>query len=125
MFQGRQTREIIRYVREEYGDELEFLWEKFSENAIWRNARNRKWYGLLLTVSSKKLGQEVDEKVEILDLRFDKGMAREFAESNERVLPGYHMNKQNWITVILDERMATEEILQLLDHSYQLVDAGK
>lgn len=122
VFTEKQTREVIRYVQVEYGDELEFLWEGSLENAIWRNARNRKWYGLIMAVRGRKLGLEMEEKMEILDLRFDKNAAREFAASSEYVLPGYHMNKNNWITIVLDGRMATEEILRLLDHSYELVD---
>lgn len=37
----------IEYVRKKYGDELEFLWTKFPDNAAWRRKDNRKWYGVL------------------------------------------------------------------------------
>ena len=40
-YRGEQAREVIRYVREEYGDELEFLWQ--DENGVWRNPGNRTW----------------------------------------------------------------------------------
>ena len=122
VYKSVQTREIVKYVREEYGDELEFLWEKFSSNAIWRNQRNRKWYGALLIVNGRKLGLETDKDVEIIDLRFEKGQAREFAASNENVLPGYHMNKDNWITVVLDGRMKMGKIIELLNQSYRIAE---
>ena len=38
-----------------YCDELEFLWQKFPDNAVWRRKDNKKWYGALLTVSKEKL----------------------------------------------------------------------
>lgn len=120
VFRSRQAQEIIRYVREKYGDELEFLWPRFSRNAIWRNQRNQKWYALLLVVAGNKLGLKSDAEVEIIDVRFDKSAARDFAASNTGVFPGYHMNKDNWITVVLDGSVETGVILGLIDHSYEI-----
>ncbi len=65
-------------------------------------------------------GQTSDEKVKIIDLRFPKGEALDFAASSGNVFPGYHMNKNNWITIILDGNMPTPEILNLLDQSYRI-----
>lgn len=120
VFRSRQAHEVIRYVREKYGDELEFLWPRFSRNAIWRNQKNQKWYALLLVVSREKLGLESGKEVEIIDVRFDRGEALDFAASNAGVFPGYHMNKNNWITVVLDGSVETGVILGLVDHSYEI-----
>ena len=121
VFDSPQAQEVIAYVRKKYGDELEFLWQKFPKNAIWRNKDNQKWYAALLAIPRNKLaGQTSEEKVEIIDIRFQKNEALEFAESNDNVFPGYHMNKNNWITIILDRSMATEQIVELLDQSYRI-----
>ena len=37
------------------------------------------------------------------------------------VLPGYHMNKRHWNTIILDGSIPDEEILSMIDESYALV----
>lgn len=125
VFRGEQARAVIRYVREEYGDELEFLWQ--DENGIWRNPQNRKWYGVMMRVRGEKLGLPIEKVVEIIDLRFEKGAAREFVGSsdNDGILPGYHMNKSNWITVVLDYGVPMKEILALVDQSYQIVAEGR
>ncbi len=39
------------------------------------------------------------------------------------VLPGYHMNKRHWNTVLLDGTVPDEVIVQMLDESYNLVVA--
>lgn len=39
------------------------------------------------------------------------------------VLPGYHMNKRHWNTVVLDGNVPDEVIEQMLDVSYRLVTA--
>lgn len=36
VFRTEQSLAAIRFIREKFGDELEFLWEKFPENAVWR-----------------------------------------------------------------------------------------
>lgn len=42
----------------------------------------------------------------------------------EAVIPGYHMNKLHWNTVILDESIPKNEIEKMIDHSYALVVNG-
>ncbi|WP_251358690.1 MmcQ/YjbR family DNA-binding protein [Kangiella sp. TOML190] len=37
------------------------------------------------------------------------------------VIPGYHMNKKHWNTLILDGTIPASEIEKLIDHSYSLV----
>ena len=70
IYKWQQTRNVIAYVKEKYGDELEFLWPRFDANAIWRNKVNRKWYGLVMIVLADKIGIEQEGELEILDVRF-------------------------------------------------------
>ena len=37
------------------------------------------------------------------------------------ITPGYHLNKRHWNTVVLDGSVPDEELLELIDHSYELV----
>jgi predicted DNA-binding protein (MmcQ/YjbR family) len=37
------------------------------------------------------------------------------------VIPGYHMNKKHWNTVIFDGEMSDEVLSQMIDESYQLI----
>jgi len=68
---------LREFVRETYGDELEFLWTQFPDNAVWRRKDNRKWYGAILTVEGRKLGLESERIEEIVDLRMDPKEAEE------------------------------------------------
>ena len=118
-FKSTQAKEIICYVREKYGDELEFLWEKFPDNAIWRRKDNKKWYGALLTVKASKLALVGDTMIEILDLCI-KTEDIETTVDNQRFFMGYHMNKKHWYTLLLDGSIPTEEICRRIDESYLL-----
>lgn len=119
VFKSKQTIAIINYVKAKYDNDLEFLWKRSPKNAIWRNQNNRKWYGTVLVISKDKLKIESNEMVEILDLRYQKNDIKNIID-NYKIFPGYHMNKDNWITIILDGRVELEEIYQLIDNSYQL-----
>lgn len=119
VFKSKQAKQIIAHVREKYGDELEFLWKKFPDNAIWRRRDTSKWYGALLTVSARKLGLDSDETIEIIDLRMK---PEEIAQTvdNLKYFPGYHMNKKHWITICLDDSVDMNEICDRIAASYQL-----
>lgn len=119
VFKSAQAKEVIDYVKNTYADELEFLWKKFSNNAIWRRKDTEKWYGALLTVSKRKLGIESDELVEIIDLRIQPEELEALID-NKRYFPGYHMNKTHWYTIILDNSVSSEEIFNRIAQSYLL-----
>ena len=119
IFKSEYAQKLIEYVYNTYGDELEFLWEKFSDNAVWRRKDNQKWYAVLLTVKKDKLGLPSDERAEIIDLR----SAAEDIDNlvdNEKFFRGYHMNKKHWITMCLDGSVPLSEIQKMLDASYEL-----
>ena len=43
------------------------------------------------------------------------------AEYPESVLPGYHMNKKHWNTIIVDGRLSAKRLKEMIDDSYELV----
>lgn len=57
-----------------------------------------------------------------VNLKCDPERAIQLREDYEGVIiPGYHMNKVHWNTLILDGRLDYRLILELIDHSYDLV----
>lgn len=119
VFKSNQAKQVIKYVKEKYGDEPEFLWEKFAGNAVFRHKENKKWYGVLLTVSKSKLGLGGEEKVEIIDLKILPENIERVVDNEEYFL-GYHMNKKHWFTIILDGSAPIEKIFEFIDESYRM-----
>ena len=64
--------------------------------------------------------REKKEPVQI-SLKCDPLLAETLREKYESVLPGYHLSKKHWNTVVLSGQLSWEEIKGLIDHSYQLV----
>lgn len=58
-----------------------------------------------------------------LALKCDPERASELREQFPAIRPGYHMNKVHWNTVSMDGSLSEKLILELIDHSYQLVVA--
>jgi predicted DNA-binding protein (MmcQ/YjbR family) len=65
----------------------------------------------------------MDEKKEPvnLSLKIDPQLGVLLREKYESVLPGYHLNKKHWITVIASGQLSWQEIKDLIEHSYSLV----
>ena len=56
-----------------------------------------------------------------VNLKCDPETAMELRENYTAVIPGYHMNKKHWNTVMMDGRVPDELIKEWTDNSYQLV----
>lgn len=56
-----------------------------------------------------------------LSLKCDPQLAVILREKYETVMPGYHLNKKHWNTLVLSGQLPEEEVRALIHHSYQLV----
>ncbi len=124
VFKSKQAKELIKYIKEKYGDELEFLWEKYDDNAIWRNKNNKKWYATLFTITGDKLGLDKEKNIEVSNVMFQKDKVNEIINS-KTIFPAYHMNKKSWISIKLDDEDDMETVYELIDNSYELSGGSK
>ena len=117
-FKTRQTKQIISYIKEKYGDELEFLWADTPDCAIARRKDNKKWYLIIMTVKKDRLGFKSDEKVEIMNLT---APPEEVTKIIDRKIffPAYHMNKKSWYSILLENAEEINQIFDLIDISYK------
>jgi len=119
MFNGSISKEVLKYIKDKYGDKEEYLWEKFLETAAIRNKKNNKWYAVIMVIEESKLGIDSNNKVEVIDLRCHKERIKNIID-NKQIFPGYHMNKNSWITIKLDGSMKIKEIYKFIDISYNI-----
>ena len=119
IFKANYTKEIIAYVKNKYGDKLEFLWEKSPKNAVIRRKSSNKWYAVILTVSKRKLNLDSDEIIEIINLHNNPEEIKKLIDY-KKYFPAYHMNKKHWCTICLDGTVELKEIYRMIDISYEL-----
>lgn len=119
VFKSKQAQEVIRYIKNKYNSELEFLW-KDDDDAIWRNKDNNKWYGLIMVISANKLTPDRNDFVDVINLKYQRDCSNEIID-NKNIFPAYHMNKRSWISIILDGEVDNNKVFKLIDNSFDLV----
>jgi len=125
IYKQEQTKNIIKHITDAYNAKPEFLWEKYPGFCIFRNDRNKKWFALITQIAARQLGLEHNDNVEVLNLRFDRHEALDFTSSHENFFPAYHMNKNNWYSIILDGKLDNNIIFELIEKSYLIVNNKK
>jgi predicted DNA-binding protein (MmcQ/YjbR family) len=65
-----------------------------------------------------------DDTPPAISLKCDPVIATELREEYESVLPGYHLSKSHWNTVILDGSVPDDELKKMISHSYEQVVNG-
>lgn len=75
-------------------------------------------------VGDKMFALVAEKKLPVnLSLKCDPVLAETLREKYETILPGYHLNKKHWNTLILSGQLPWDEVEVLIQHSYQLVTA--
>jgi len=65
-----------------------------------------------------------DEFPARLNLKCDPERSIALRDEYEAIIPGYHMNKRHWNTLVLDGSLPAQLVRELIDHSYELVVAS-
>jgi len=112
-----QTKRIMAFVQEKFGNQLEYLWEKSPDTAVLRHEDNQKWYAILMRISWDRLDKGRDGLVEAVNLKHD-----QVADllSQNGIYPAFHMNKRYWISLPLDDTLTDERVLELFKRSWFL-----
>lgn len=116
--------DIFRYVQEQYGIEPEYLWARLPGHAVLRRRDNRKWFALLMEVPRDKLGLNGIGMVDVMDVKCDPLLTGSLRRQLG-VLPAYHMNKDRWVSVLLNGVVPRQEAIRLLGMSYILAGSAK
>jgi predicted DNA-binding protein (MmcQ/YjbR family) len=66
----------------------------------------------------------LDEQPLRMNLKCDPAKVQALRDCFPAVLPGYHMNKHHWVTLVLDGSLSDKLVCSLIDDSYALVVKG-
>lgn len=116
---------VISYVNESYTTAPEYPFDNDFDTAVFRNGRNKKWFGIIIcNISAKKLGLDSEKRVDVINLKCEPMYISSVADG-KRIFRAYHMNKQHWISVLLDKNTDMQQLEDLIDMSYLLVEESK
>ena len=122
-FHGQYVEELLQYVQNTYGDELEYPWKDMNA-AVIRSHITKKWYAVFMKVHPGKIGLGGSQPIRIMDLH---GTAEQVAAlvDGERYFPGWHMNRKYWYTICLDGSVPMDELQRRIDESFALSQTKK
>lgn len=115
---------LLDFALLRYHDQPEYLWRSSPGHAVLRHAENRKWYLLVMNLPREKLGMPGGGSVDVAELKCDPILSGSL-RGEPGILPAYHMNRDSWITVLLDGSVDPERLAFLLDVSYTLTGPGR
>lgn len=115
---------VFTYIKKKYKISPEYPWAKYDDNAVFRHSDNRKWFALVMRVGRDKLGLSGHEYVDVVNLKMDDMIFRDVLLREKGILPAYHMNKEHWITVLLNGTVEEDRVFDLIDASF-LATASK
>lgn len=102
------TEKLFSFIADKLDTDPDYPFSDGGKNAVFRHRGNGKWFAVFLRgVPRAKLGCG-EGKTDVVNFKCDplfSGSARELPG----VYPAYHMNKEHWVSVALDE--ADEETL--------------
>lgn len=110
---------LLLHIKAQYDVNPDFPWKKFPDNAVLRHTHHRKWFGLIMTVNAQTIGLSGIQKMDIINIKARPEQIGQLRQMNG-ILPAYHMNKEHWISVVLDSTLSDKEIYDLIDNSYLL-----
>ena len=113
--------EIEKYIKENYDILQEYPWSKFPNYTTFKHKSNKKWFALIMDVPFKNLKINKENIVDVINLKNVPEMIGGLRKE-EGILPAYHMNKEYWITILLDGTVSKEKICELIDISYELTN---
>ncbi len=111
--------EIFGYAEKNYATKPDYPWAKTPNYAILRHKGTCKWYGAIIDIPAGKLGLPAGDVFDAVNLKCGPIMAGTL-RGQEGIYPAWHMNKDNWITVVLNSSVEKELVFNLIDISYEL-----
>lgn len=125
MNKNRATRtDIFKFVSQKYGTTPEYLWARTPNFAVLRHPDNNKWYAIIMDLPRKTMKLDGDGTVDVMNVKCDTVLMGMLL-GGPGYRPAYHMNKSNWISIILDDSIGRDEIFNLIQQSYILAGTRK
>lgn len=118
-----QKDEVLSLVFERFGTEPEYPFAQYPQYAVLRHP-NKKWYGVLMNLPRNKFNLAGEGNIDVLNVKCDPDLSGSM-RLHPSIYPGYHMNKESWLSVLLDGSVDLQEVGILLEISYDMIGAKR
>ncbi|MCR5601441.1 MAG: MmcQ/YjbR family DNA-binding protein [Ruminococcus sp.] len=123
MAEKKMREAVLEFAEERFGTKPEYLWSRTPDCGVLR-CGNNKWYAIIMNVDGRKIGLPDTGKLDIINVKCSHLMTGSLL-AMKGIVPAYHMNKNNWVSVLLDGSVDIGQVTALLEMSHELVDRTK
>lgn len=113
-FISNQANRISNILYEKYNSLPSYEWDREPNDAVFKN--NGKWYALIMNIDRSKINAGLGN-IDILNIKLNPDKILELLNI-DGFYPAYHMNKKYWITIELEDVIADDFIIELIEESY-------
>ena len=111
--------DIINFINKKYSVNPEYLWRRYPDFCVFRRDDNEKWFAIIMKISREKFQLSGDGAIDVINVKTDNV---EFFLGVPGIFPAYHMNKNNWVSVLLNGTVPAGNVKKLIEMSYALVE---
>ena len=142
VFVSEQSNRIAGLILERYGVSPDFPFGESPDEAYgtFRHGDNRKWFALIMNIKlaallrtknkvaacsgNREENEKPDSRIDIVNLKIlpEKGKT---LRSEKGIYPAYHMNHVHWISVVLNDTLSDDRVMELVDESFRLTKQRK
>ena len=116
--------QLDKYITDYYGVRAERLFEKNPGFQAYRHNDTKKWFAMIMDLPESRLGLDGQKIIDVVNLKCDPILIGSL-RLEQGFYPAYHMNKENWITAVLDSGALDAQIRTLLAMSYDMTAPGR
>lgn len=122
-FVSDQANRLARYLYETFGEEPDFPFQAKNDDdltGVFRNPKNRRWYGLVMHIPRSKLTKlhrDDGDFVDVLNIKHDDKAIPDIISGTPGIYPAWHMQKKHWISVVLDDTLPDPAVIDLVCQS--------
>ena len=115
------VKELTEWIRESFGAEPKHPWARYPDHTTFEVPGIGKWFALVMRVTKKQLGLPGGEAgVYVVNVKADPDFIS-FMAGKDGFLRAYHMNKEKWITILLDGTVPLPQVKSSVETSFLLV----
>lgn len=116
VFISAQANRLAETIYKKYKDKPVFPWDDFS-GGVFKNPDDGKWYAIVMNIDVQKVDQKLTGNVEVVNIKLDPEKIQNLHQE-KGFYPAYHMNKKNWISILLNNTISDAVLFELLDESH-------
>lgn len=122
-FTSHQANRITEHIYEKYATRPDFPWDgnAYKAYGTFRHADTKKWFALIMNIKQSLLDTRSPPSamVDAVNIKIDSANGEKLRKE-KGIYPAYHMNYKHWASLILDDTLKDERIIELIDRSYAL-----